>query len=90
MHAPGIYTDAEVEGKAYLYAGGDYKGVEFDTKIVAGSSENYVFGGFRAKNREFIDSIKSGRDATSSPFRDTVKTMKVAETILSQALLDGR
>ena len=89
MHAPGIYTDAEVEGKAYLYADGDYAGVEFDTKEVAGSDETYVFGGFRQKNREFIDSLKSGKELTSSPFHDCVKTMEVAETILAKALLHG-
>jgi hypothetical protein len=86
MHAPGIYTDAEIEGKAYLYADGDYNGKVYDTREVAGSQDNYVFGGFRAKNREFIDSLKRGKEVTSSPFRDTVKTMEVCETILAQAL----
>jgi predicted dehydrogenase len=89
MHAPGICTDAEVEAKAYLYADGDYQGKVFDTREVAGSDELYVFGGFRAKNREFIDSIRTGRELTSSPFRDTVKTMEVCEAILAQALLNG-
>ena len=89
MHAPGIYTDAEVEGKAYLYADNDYEGVEYDTREVAGSDELYVYGGFRAKNREFIDSLKTGKEVTSSPFRDCVKTMEVAETVLAQALLRG-
>jgi len=89
MHAPGIYTDAEVEGKAYLYADGDYKGVEYDCFEVAGGRTNWEAFGFRDKNREFIDSIKSGKEKTSSPFRDTVKTMEVAEIILAQALLNG-
>ena len=89
MHAPGIYTDAEVEGKAYLYKDGDYKGVEYDTREVAGSNENRVFGGFEAKNREFIDSLKTGKEVTSSPFGDCLKTMQVCEAILSQALLEG-
>lgn len=89
MHAPGVYVDAEVEGVARLYAAGDYQGVEFDTKTAAGSNEFYVFGGFQAKNREFIDSIKFGRDVTSSPFRDCVKTMEIAEKILAQALLNN-
>ena len=90
MHAPGIYTDAEIENKAWLYVDGDYDGQVFDTRQVAGSDELYVFGGFRNKNREFIDSIKGRRDVTSSPFRDTVKTMEVCETILAQALLSGQ
>ena len=89
MHAPGIYTDAEVEGKAFLYEDGDYKGVEFDTREVAGSDETRVFGGFEVKNREFIDSLKTGKEVTSSPFRDTVKTMEICEIILAQALLNG-
>jgi virulence factor len=89
MHAPRICTDAEVEGKAILYADGDYNGVVYDTKDVAGSNELHVFGGFAAKNREFIDSLKAGREMTSSPFRDCVKTMAVAEEILGQALMQG-
>jgi predicted dehydrogenase len=89
MHAPGIYADAEVEGTARVYADGDYKGVEYDCRGVAGSEDLYVYGGFQAKSREFIDSLKSGVEVTSSPFRDCVKTMAVAEKILAQALLRG-
>lgn len=89
MHAPGIATDADVEGKAMLYAEGDVHGVEFDSRDVAGSDQLYIYGGFQAKNREFIDSLKTGVEVTSSPFRDCVKTMEVAEKILAQALLAG-
>lgn len=89
MHAPRICVDAEVEDKAVLYADGDTGGVVYDTREVAGSGELHVYGGFLAKNREFIDSVKSGRDTTSSPFRDCVKTMAVAEEILAQALRQG-
>lgn len=89
MHAPGVYVDAEVEARAHLYAAGNYAGVTYDAKEVAGSDQNYVYGGFRAKNREFIDSLKTGRDVTTSPFRDCVKTMAVAEKILAHALLRG-
>jgi predicted dehydrogenase len=89
MHAPGGYTDAEVEGDAILYLDGNYAGERFRTQDVAGSDEIYVFGGFRNKNREFIDSIKTGRDVCSSPFSDTVKTMEVCERILAQALTNG-
>ena len=89
MHSPGIYVDAEVEGKAKLYADGDYDGVEYDTKEVAGSDDTRVFGGFEAKNREFIDSLKTGKEVTSSPFRDYVKTMEICEVVLAQALLNG-
>ena len=89
MHAPGIYTDAEVEGKALLYADGDYEGVEYDCYEVAGGDTNWEAFGFRDKNREFIDSLKTGEEVTGSPFRDCVKTMEIAETVLASALLNG-
>jgi virulence factor len=89
MHAPGICADVEVENKAYLYVNGDYNGIQFDAKEVAGSDEFHVFAGFRAKNREFIDSLKAGKELTSSPFRDTVKTMEVIEKVLGQAAIRG-
>lgn len=89
MHAPGIYVDAEVEAKAFLYADGDYQGVEFDACGLAGSDELYVVGGFQRKSREFIDSLKSGREMTSSPFRDCLKTMEVVEKIVAAAVLNG-
>ncbi len=56
---------------------------------MAGSDQSHVYGGFRVKDREFIDSLSTGRDVTSSPFRDCVKTMAVAEKILTHALLRG-
>ncbi len=83
MHAPGVYVDAEVEGKAYLYADGDYEGVEYDTRRVAGSEELFVFGGFQQKSREFIDSLKRGEELTSSPFRETLETMRIVERIVA-------
>jgi virulence factor len=86
MHAPGICVEAEHEGKGILYADGDTKGVIYDTKEVAGSEQNYVYGGFQAKNREFIDAVKAGTQP-SSHFADALKTMEVAEIILAQALL---
>jgi predicted dehydrogenase len=86
MHAPGICAEAEIEGKGYLYADGDTKGVEYDTRQVAGSEELRVFAGFQAKNREYIDCLKAGRQPGSN-FADAVKTMEVAERILAQALL---
>lgn len=86
MHAPGICAEAEHEGQGRLYADGDTKGVAFDTRHVAGSDEFYIYGGFQAKNREFIDAVKSGTQP-SSCFADALKTMEVAEIILAQALL---
>lgn len=86
MHAPGVCVEAEHEGKGVIYADGDTQGIVYDTREVAGSDEVYVFGGFRAKNREFIDAVKSGAQP-GSHFGDAVKTMEVAEKILAQALL---
>ncbi len=90
MHAPRISVDAEVEGTAWVYADGDYEGKRFDAKEVAGSDELFVYGGFQAKHREFIDVLEGRAERTSSPFSDVVKTMEVAETILAQALLQEK
>jgi hypothetical protein len=38
------------------------------------------------KNREFIDSLKAGKEMTSSPFGDAAKTIEVAEIIHAQVL----
>ena len=86
IHSPGICAEAEHEGKARIYADGDTQGVELDTRECAGSDELHVYGGFRAKSREFIDCIRSGRQP-SSCFADALETMKVAERILAQGLL---
>ena len=86
MHAPGICVEAEHEGKGRLYADGDTQGVEFDTRQVAGSDAFHVYGGFQAKNREFIDAVKSGTQPASC-FADAIKTMEVAEIILAQTFL---
>jgi len=89
MHGKGIYTDAEAENKAYLYADGDYEGKCFDTKEVAGSDEFHVFAGFAAKNREFIDSLKKGKNLCSSPFSDALKSMEICQKILANAVLNS-
>ncbi len=86
MHAPGICVEAEHEVAGYLYADGDTKGVRYDSREVAGGDQLYVFGGFQAKNREFIDCVKAGTQPSSN-FSDAIKTMAVAEKILAQSLL---
>ncbi len=88
MHSPGICAEAEHEGIGVVYSDGDTSGTRYDTREVAESNELYVYGGFRNKNREFIDAVKSGTQP-SSCFADAVKTIAVAETILAQALLRG-
>ncbi|SDR87501.1 Gfo/Idh/MocA family protein [Actinopolymorpha singaporensis] len=89
MHAPTIACDADPETGAQLYADNQTEPAVYDARAVAGSDELYVFGGFREKNREFIDSLLAGRELTSSPFRDAVRTMEVADRILAQAALRG-
>jgi len=86
MHAPGICVEADLEDKGYLYADGDTQGIEFDTREIAGSNELYVFGGFQAKNREFIDCLKTGSQPACN-FQDALRTMEVAEQILAYSLL---
>lgn len=86
LHSPGICVEAEHEGKGYLYADGDTKGIEYDTRELAGSDKEWIFGGFRSKNREFIDAVKQGIQPGSN-FSDAVKTMEVAERILAMSLL---
>jgi hypothetical protein len=90
MHAPGIFADAEVEAKAFLWADGNLQPAVYDCCEVAGGKTNWEAFGFRDKNREFIDSLKTGRDVTTSPFRDCLKTMEVAHQILAKAVLEGQ
>lgn len=87
IHAPGVYADVELEQEGILYKQGDYHGVHFNAKEIAGGEELFLYGGFRKKHREFIDSIQQGKEMTSSPFRDVAKTMTVVERILAQSLL---
>jgi predicted dehydrogenase len=88
IHAPGICAEAEHETAGTLYADGDTKGTTFDTRTAAESDQFFVYAGFAAKNREFIDAVKGG-PLPSSHFGDAVRTMEVAETILARALLGG-
>jgi len=86
MHSSGICAEAEHERKGYLYVDGDTKGIKYDTREVAESDESYIYCGFQAKNRDFIDAVKSGT-LPGSNFGDAVKTMELAEIILANALL---
>ncbi|GAC1385876.1 MAG: Gfo/Idh/MocA family oxidoreductase [Herpetosiphon sp.] len=86
MHAPGICAEVEHERGGTLYADGNTEGIYFDARTVAGGDNLFVFGGFQAKHREFIDCLKAGTQPESN-FADAVKTMEVAERILAQALL---
>ncbi len=85
MHAPNICAEAEHEGEARLYRDGDTLGQRFEAQSFAHSDQWHVYAGFQAKNREFIDAVKSGT-LPPSHFGDGLKTMEAAETILAQAL----
>jgi predicted dehydrogenase len=87
MHGCGVSVIADTEGLGQLYLA-DGKDQEFDTRKVAGSDEFHVFGGFQAKDREFINAIQNGGQP-SSHFGDAVKTIELAESILAQARLLG-
>lgn len=86
MHAPGIYVEAEHEGLGHLYQDGDLEPTVWDAKEFSGSDALFVYGGFQAKSREFIEALKGG-PRPSSHFGDAVKTMEIAEEILAQTLL---
>jgi predicted dehydrogenase len=87
MHAGGICAEGEHEGKGAIYADGDTNGVWYDTRQAAGSDANFVFGGFLAKHREFIDCVKSGAQPGSC-FADAAKTMEVADRILAMDIVN--
>lgn len=86
MHAPGICAEANLDQAGTIFVDGDTTGLTYDSRDVAGSGEPFVVGGFQAKSREFIDSIK-GDAPPSSQFADALKTMEVAEHMLATATL---
>jgi virulence factor len=87
LHASGIFAEVDPEIDAKVYVEGDTEGQRYTARELAGSDELWAYGGFRSKHREFVDSILTGKDTTSSPFSDAVKTMEVAEMILTTSLL---
>lgn len=86
MHAPGICADVDTEGTTAIYADGDTTGATMTSQGVAESDDFHVYGGFQAKNREFIDAVRSGSQPSSN-FEDAFKTMHIAHRILAQATL---
>ena len=86
MHAPAIYVEAEHEAKGYMYTDGNLTPQVFDTTEVAGSNENYIFTGVLASIEDFVNCCLNGGQPMTC-FASTLNTMKVAETILAQALL---
>jgi virulence factor len=86
FHAGGIFAEVDPELEATVYVEGDTAGQRYTAREVAGSDDFWAYGGFRAKHREFVDSILTAKDTTSSPFKDAVKTMEVAELVLARSL----
>ena len=87
MHAPGIFVEAEHEAKAYMYTDGKLEAQVFDTAEVAGSKENHVFTGVLAAADDFVNCCLNGGQPMTS-FENTLNTMKVAEYILAQSLIN--
>ena len=69
LHAAGVFAEVESEVQAKVYVEGDTEGDRYAAEEIAGSDELWGFGGFRSKHREFVDSLFTGKDTTSSPFR---------------------
>ena len=81
IHSPGICVEVNPEDKGVLYKDNDITGKIYDTKIVSDGNDLYEYGGFKSKNREFIDAIINNTNPESS-FNDSLKTMEIAEKIL--------
>lgn len=86
IHAPGICAEVDPEGLTTIYADGDTTGMRLTSQTVAGSDDFFVFGGFQAKSREFVDAIRH-RSQPSSNFQDALRTMRIAHLILAQSTL---
>ncbi|MCL2071068.1 MAG: Gfo/Idh/MocA family oxidoreductase [Oscillospiraceae bacterium] len=87
MHASGIFVEAEHETKGYMYTNGNLTPDEFSAAEVAGSDENYIFTGVLAAVEDFVNCCINGGKPMCA-FENTVNTMKIAEIILAQALLN--
>jgi predicted dehydrogenase len=85
MHAPGIFVEAEHEGKGYVYTDGNLTPQMFDAAESAGSSEFYVYTGVLALAEDFVKCCREGGEPGAS-FARSLDTMKIAELILAQSL----
>jgi predicted dehydrogenase len=89
MHAPGIFVEAEHEGKGFMYTGGNLTPEVFDTMETAGSKELYIYTGVLAAAEDFTSCCLNGGQPMSC-FEGTLNTMKAAEIILAQSLLNEK
>lgn len=87
MHSQGAFAEVEHETKGRLYTDGNLTGVEYDAQKCAESDKFHVYTGVYNAAKEFADCCLNGGQP-SACFDNTLKTMKVAEIILAQALLN--
>jgi len=86
MHAQGIFAEAEHETAGMIYSDGNLTGTAYDAQKSAGSDKFHVYTGVLNAAKDFVGCCLNGGQPASC-FDDGVKTMKIAETILAQALL---
>jgi predicted dehydrogenase len=85
LHSPGasFYADVDADGR---FCANDGKVDERVTSQgIAESTDDYVYAGFKAENRHFIDCIRAKRQP-SSHFADAVKTMELVDKIYHSSL----
>lgn len=84
FHSGGGFAQIDADGIGNVWAGGaDPVFTDTHTNFV-GSDEEYIHQGFRAENRAFIDSVKSGKPVHNT-IADAVKTMELADMIYEAA-----
>jgi predicted dehydrogenase len=89
MHAPGIFVEAEHETRGFMYTDGNLEPKIFDAAEAGGSKENHIFTGVLAAAEDFVNCCQNGGQPMAS-FENTINTMKVAELILAQSLIEER
>jgi len=88
LHARGVAAEIDTEGDVVLFEQNDATGVRTSSQALAGSDEFFIFGGFQAKDREFIDAVRD-RALPSSHFGDARRTMEIVHRILATITLAG-
>jgi predicted dehydrogenase len=88
MHSPGCFVEAEHEGMGYIYENGSLTPTHaYNAEEFAGSHDNYYHQGVYAAAKAWVEGCQGGPEPMCS-FKNAVNTMKLAEIILAQALLD--
>ena len=84
-----LHADVELEREARLYLSGDYEGKFVRTQDAAGSEEPFIYGGFRNKNREFIEFFEIRRRRLLVALPGYIEDDAGMPTILAQDLNGG-